>query len=102
MTELQDAALRLVRAYDARTDASNGQGHGGESHDRALWFPDPSMPDGVEMHSTVDDCARCQGTLYGIEDETQQAIVDIKVALGEPLREYEKPYLVARDDDRGY
>lgn len=88
-TTLRDAALSLVRAYDANVDAINGLGHVGEDHDKWLHFG-PVSPDGVEIFDTVGDCAACGGAQYGSEDAVQHAIVAVKLALGEPLRPYEE------------
>ena len=84
MTDLRAAALAVLRLNDAHRDAENGQGHPGEPHDTALGDP-------LECaHSEVGDCAACGGALYGIEDEQNRAWGDLRVALGEEPKPWER------------
>lgn len=88
---LHDAALSLVRAYDAYNDALNGLGHPGEAHDRVLHFePCTNLPGVAHVYSDSSDCAACGGAQYGSEHDVQVAVVALKLALAEPLRPYEE------------
>ena len=88
--ELVTAAMHLVIAYDRNLDAINGQGHPGEPHDQAIHIdPCTGDPD-VHMYSNSTDCAACGAAEYETDDDVQQAVVDVKVALGLSLRTYEE------------
>lgn len=89
-SELRDAALALVDAEEALRDAINGQGHLGENHDDWLAPGGHPMGDGVVMHDIVGDCSACGGAQYGAEDNKTRAYARLRVALGLPLRPWEK------------
>lgn len=88
--QLRDAALTLVRAYDANVDALNGSGHEGP-HDKDIHIdPCTNLPGVLHVYDITGDCGQCGGAQYGTEDAVQAAIVAVKWALGEPLRPYEQ------------
>lgn len=87
--EIRDAALAVVEAHEAVRDAINGQGHPGEDHDDelgAILYDDGE----VQVHSTVDGCARCGGAQYGSEFAENAAFGRLRAALGMEVRPWER------------
>lgn len=90
---LDVAARAVLRATDACRDALNGQAHEGP-HDRDVHI-EPCCagaaidPGSVHVYDTTGDCAQCGGAQYGTEDTLQQAVVDLRLVLGEPLLPHE-------------
>jgi hypothetical protein len=93
MTELREAAERVIRATEANRDAINGVGHP-EPHDRMLHFePCTDLPGVEHVYEVTHDCAACGGWQYGTEDELHAAMGDLRAACGYERRpwEYERP-----------
>ena len=88
---LTTAATEVLRCYDAWVEAVNGNGHPGESHDRAIHIdPCTNLPGVEHVYSTSTDCAACGGAEYGTEDDLHTAYAHLRDALGQPRKPWEE------------
>lgn len=90
MSAVERAAREVLRTTDAYRDAQNGMAHPAEKHDRDLRRL-VGAPD-FEVYDLIGDCSACAGSQYGTEFELQQAIVGLRLALGEPLLPFEEEH----------
>ncbi len=81
---IKEAVVGMLRAIDANREAVNGHGHPDEGHDVILREP------GQPFTSTSTDCAACGGAEYSTEDELHHATGDLREAVGEERKPWER------------